>query len=299
MDFHSKPISEVLKELSTSADVGLSSNDVLKRQKKYGLNILETKKKNSIISKFFSQFKDFMILILIAAAIISFVVSIIEGHADYIDPIIIFSIIIMNAILGVIQEEKAEKSLEALKKLSAPNSTVLRDGKIITIASKELVIGDIIFLETGQYVPADARLIKSVNLKVDEASLTGESHPVEKIANITLNSDTLPADRKNIIYSSSIVTYGRGTAVVIATGMNSEVGNIAKMILSDETPDTPLQKKLAQTGKILAISAILICIALFIIGISKGIPIFDMFMTSVSLGVAAIPDDYTKLLLFI
>lgn len=290
MDWHSISKETAVKTLQSSTQIGLTKKEVVKRQKKYGMNILEAKKKTSIIIRFFQQFADFMIITLICAAIISFLVSLLHGELDFVDPIIILLIITLNAILGVIQESKAEKSLEALQKMSAPTSLVLRDGVITTVEAKELVPGDIIHLETGQFVPADARLITAINLKIDEASLTGESHPVEKEAGIVLPEDTLLADRHNMVMSSGIVTYGRGTAVVTATGMYTEVGHIAKLIMEDTTPMTPLQKRLASTGKALSTAALFICIVLFILGILKNRPIFDMFMTSVSLAVAAIPE---------
>jgi Ca2+-transporting ATPase len=290
MNWHSISKEEVVKLLESSPENGLSKKEVQKRQKKYGLNILEAKRKKNILVKFFSQFKDFMIITLICAAIISFMVSLMHGELDFVDPIIILFIITLNAVLGVLQESKAEKSLEALQKMSAPAASVLRDGVIESVDSKELVPGDIIFLETGHFVPADARLINSVNLKIEEASLTGESHPVEKETELCLNEDTLLADRKNMVMATGIVTYGRGKAIVTATGMHTEVGHIAKLIMEDETPMTPLQKRLAGTGKALGIAALFICIAIFLLGILKDRPIFDMFMTSVSLAVAAIPE---------
>lgn len=290
MVYHNKSIQETLKALNVSEQSGLSSKEALKRQKKYGYNILETKKGKSIISRFFSQFADFMIIILILAAIISFFISLLEGHADYVDPIIIFAIILLNAILGVVQETKAEKSLEALKKMAAPNAIVRRNGTQISIPSKDLVPGDIILLETGHYIPADARLLNAINLKVDESALTGESHSVDKEANIVLKEDTLLADRRNFVPATGIITYGRGTAIVTAIGMDTEVGHIAKLIMEDDTPTTPLQKRLEKTGKALGIAALAICVVIFIIGTLKGHKVFDMFMTSVSLAVAAIPE---------
>ena len=290
MNWHSITKDETVKKLQSSIDCGLSKKEVLKRQKNYGLNILESKKKKSIVLRFFHQFADFMIITLIFAALVSFLVSLLHGELDLVDPIIILLIITLNAILGILQESKAEKSLEALQKMSAPTALVLRDHVISTVDAKELVPGDIIYLETGHFVPADARLISAVNLKIDEASLTGESHPVEKEADIILKEDTLLADQLNMIMSTCIVTYGRGTAIVTATGMHTEVGHIAKLIMEDDTPMTPLQKRLASTGKILGIAALVICIVIFLLGILKNRPIFDMFMTSVSLAVAAIPE---------
>ncbi|MDF2473248.1 MAG: hypothetical protein K0R21_1030 [Anaerocolumna sp.] len=290
MNWHSISKETAVNALQSSSQTGLTKKEVAKRQKKYGLNVLEGKKKTSLFVRFFKQFEDFMIITLICAAIISFFVSFLHGELDFVDPIIILLIITFNAMLGVLQESKAEKSLEALKKMSAPTSLVIRDGILSTVDAKELVPGDIIHLETGSFVPADARLLTAINLKIEEASLTGESHPVEKDADIVLEDDTLLADRHNMVMSSCIVTYGRGTAVVTATGMSTEVGHIAKLIMEDNTPMTPLQKRLASTGKALGTAALVICIILFILGILKNRPIFDMFMTSVSLAVAAIPE---------
>lgn len=290
MNWHNITKEETLKLLESSQTEGLSKKDVIKRQKKYGLNILDSKKKKSVLIKFFSQFKDFMIITLICAALVSFLVSLLHGNLDFVDPIIIMLIITLNAILGVMQETKAEKSLEALQKMSAPSAQVLRDHEIISVDAKDLVPGDIVYLETGHFVPADARLLTAVNLRIEEASLTGESHPVEKEADLVLKEDTLLADRHNMVMATGVVTYGRGTAVVTATGMNTEVGHIARLIMEDETPMTPLQKRLAGTGKALGIAALLICVVIFLLGILKNRPVFDMFMTSVSLAVAAIPE---------
>jgi Ca2+-transporting ATPase len=290
MQWHSLSMEEALNKLEVSLEHGLSDKEVKQRQLEYGKNLLTVKKGKSLIVKFFAQFADFMIMILIFAAIISFVVSYLDGEPDYVDPVIIFVIIIVNATLGVLQEARAEKALEALKKMSAPSAHVMRDGKFSMINSAELVPGDIIQLETGGFVPADARLITAINLKVEEASLTGESNPVEKIADLRLKADTNLGDRVNLVLATSTVTYGRGLAVVTETGMNTQVGHIAKLIMEDETPMTPLQKRLAKTGKVLGSAAVVICILIFIMGLIKQLPIFDMFMTSVSLAVAAIPE---------
>lgn len=290
MHWHSMSIGEVLKKFLVTAEQGLSSKDISIRQTKYGRNVLVGKKKPRLVQKFFAQFADFMIVILIFAAVISFVVSCLEGSPNYFEPTIILAIIILNASLGLMQEAKAEKALEALKNLSAPSAHVLRDGMVSIIDTAELVPGDIIMLETGSYVPADARLISSVNLKVEEASLTGESHPVDKEAHVRLHIDVNLADRINMVMASSTITYGRGVAVVVETGMNTQVGHIANLIMKDQSPSTPLQNKLAQTSKILGIGALIICVIIFVMGIARKMPIFDMFMTSVSLAVAAIPE---------
>lgn len=290
MNWHNKSVDETVTLLDVTLRDGLSTKEANKRLKQYGPNELVGKKNKNVVQKFFEQFSDFMIITLICAAIISFVVSLLNGEMDFVDPIIILLIITLNAVLGVIQESKAERSLEALQKMTAPSAIVIRDGKQQTVASKDLVPGDIIKLEAGYFVPADARLTEAINLKVEEAALTGESHPVDKKAEVVLSSDTLIGDRKNMLMSTSIITYGRGTAIVVGTGMNTEVGHIAKLILEDDTPMTPLQKRLADTSKILGIGALAICVVIFVIGVLKQRPIFDMFMTSVSLAVAAIPE---------
>lgn len=290
MNWHTILPKETASELDVDLSTGLTEKEANKRLHIYGANELVSKKNKPLIVKFFEQFKDFMIITLIIAAGISFFVSLLKDEVDYVDPIIILLIITLNAVLGVIQEAKAERSLEALKKLSAPTAIVKRNGSIVSLESNKLVPGDIIYLEAGYFVPADARLIEAVNLKVEESSLTGESHPVDKEAECTLPEHTLLSDRCNLVMSTTVVTYGRGTAIVTNTGMNTEVGHIAKLIMNDESPATPLQRKLAATSKILGISALLICVVIFILGVLKHMPMFDMFMTSVSLAVAAIPE---------
>lgn len=281
---------KTVMKLNSSISNGLSNKEAKNRLKQYGYNSLIDKKRKSLFSKFLEQFKDFMIITLIFAAIISFLTSYIHGEIDFIEPSIILLIIILNALLGVFQESKAEKSLDALKKMTAPTSTVLRNGEKTFIEARQLVVGDIIFLEAGNFVPADGRLLTAINLKIDESSLTGESHPVDKVADKILPKDTLLGDRVNMVMATGMVTYGRGLAIVTATGMQTEVGSIAKLILTNDSPMTPLQKRLAKTGKILGISALFICILIFILGALQERPLFDMFMTSVSLAVAAIPE---------
>ena len=288
--WHTQTIDEIKKHLNTNIYTGLTEKEVIKRQKKYGLNKLAQKKKESFLVKFISQFKDFMIVILLISAVISAFMSYIESSNDYADSIIIVSIVVINALIGVIQENKAEKSLEALKKLSSPTSTVIRNSKSLTINSEELVPGDIIEIEAGNLVPADCRLIDSYNLKIEESSLTGETVPVLKDSSLTLKSNVSLGDMVNMAFSTTIVTNGRAKAIVTETGMNTKVGKIAKMIIDDEAPQTPLQKKLAQIGKNLGILCLLICVAIFIIGLIKGISLKEMFITSVGLAVAAIPE---------
>jgi len=280
----------ILKKLGTTKE-GLSEKASKERLQKYGPNELVSCDKESLLHRFFAQFKDFMIIVLLCAAAVSFLLSLIEGHADYADPIIILLVVTLNAVLGVIQEAKAEHSLEALKKLSAPHASVLRDGIRKTVPAAELVPGDIIFLEAGNLIPADARLLNSTGLKVDESSLTGESTTVEKMSGQTFSETTPLGDRLNMVYSSSTVSAGHGTAIVTATGMNTEVGKIASMILSTGQIETPLQKRLAEAGKLLALMVLGICIVLFFIGIFQGIPMMAMFMTAVSLAVASIPES--------
>ena len=288
--YHSLSSDTVQKKLNSSTN-GLSSKEVSNLRKTYGFNELQGQKKPNFLQRFFAQFQDFMIIVLLFAAAISFFLSLIEGEADYADPIIILLVVTLNAILGVVQEAKAEHSLEALKKLSAPHALVLRDGVRKNLPAHELVPGDIIFLEAGNLVPADARLLSCVSLKVDESSLTGESTAVEKNSEKIFPEDTPLGDRINMLYSSSIITAGHGSAIVTATGMNTEVGKIATMILSEESNETPLQKRLAKAGKFLAIFVLMICFALFFVGIMQGIPIITMFMTAVSLAVASIPES--------
>ena len=287
--WYNKSIEETEKELETNIKSGLTQNQVQEKQTKYGFNELTAKKKKSLIVKFLEQFKDFMIIVLIIAAIVSGVIGIAEGEGIT-DTIIILIVVIVNAIIGVAQENKAEKSLEALQKLSSHASKVIRDGKLIVIPSRELVPGDIVVLDTGDYVPADLRIIEAVNLKSQESALTGESVPVEKMAaKITLDEVGI-GDRTNMLFSSSLITYGRGKGIVVETGMNTEVGKIAQIINSTEEGTTPLQEKLNKLGKTLGIVALAICAIIFIVGMLYGKEPIHMFMTAVSLAVAAIPE---------
>ena len=281
---------EVLKRLKTDPEVGLHEKEILSRQAKYGKNRLKEKNKESILLKFIKQFNDFMIIILIIASIVSAVVSHLQGENDYIDSIIIIAIVILNAIMGVIQEAKAEKSIEALKKLTPQISKVIRNGVTKEINAEDLVPGDLIILESGNYVPADCRLIENYNLKIEESSLTGETEPVFKDANITCKENVPLGDMKNLAFMASIVVGGHAKAVVAETGMNTKVGQIAGMIIEDESPETPIQKKLGQVGKTLGIACLVICAIIFVIGIIKKIDPIQMFMTSVGLAVAAIPE---------
>ena len=281
---------EVEKQMQTNIEFGLNEKQVEDKQNKFGLNKLEQKKKESIVIKFIKQFNDFMIIILIIASIISAVVARLEGSNDYFDSIIIIAIVVFNAIMGLVQEAKAEKSLEALKKMTAPTCRIKRNGKISTIKSEQIVPGDIVLLEAGNYVPADCRLISSSNLKIEESSLTGETVPVLKEANSILKEKTALGDMVNMAFSTTIVVNGHGEAIVTDIGMNTKVGKIAKMIITNEAPETPIQKKLGEVGKSLGIACLGICLLIFAIGLLKKIEPIEMFMTSVGLAVAAIPE---------
>ena len=288
-NWFNKEVEEVEKELETDLNKGLNSDEVQKRKEKYGLNELKAKKKKSLFQKFLDQFKDFSIIVLIIAAIVSGVVGVAEGEGVT-DTIIILIVVIVNAIIGVTQEAKAEKSLEALQKLTDHASKVIRNGEVTVVPAKELVPGDIVVLDTGDYIPADLRIIEAVNLKSQEASLTGESVPVEKNAGKIEDKEVGLGDRLNMLFSSSLVTYGRGKGIVVETGMTTEVGKIAGMLDNTEEQITPLQEKLNKLGKTLGIAALAICVVIFIIGLLQGKEPIHMFMTAVSLAVAAIPE---------
>ncbi len=288
-NWYNKSKTEIFEEFNIAENTGLSEEQVQKNREKYGLNELTAQKKKSLFVKFLEQFKDFMIIVLIIAAIVSGVVGYMED-GKITDSIIILVVVIVNAIIGVAQEAKAEKSLEALQKLSSHSAKVIRDGQMAVVASRDLVPGDIVVLDTGDYVPADLRIIEAVNLKSQEASLTGESVPSEKNALIIENEKVGVGDRTNMLFSSSLITYGRGKGVVVETGMNTEVGKIAGIISNTIKSETPLQTKLNKLGKTLGIAALAICVVIFVIGLIYGKAPLDMFMTAVSLAVAAIPE---------
>ena len=284
-----KTVKDTEDYLQTNMGNGLQNIEVKKRQAENGFNELKQTKKKSLFVKFLEQFKDFMIIVLIIAAIVSGIVGVAQGEGIT-DTIIILIVVIANAIIGVAQEAKAEKSLEALQKLSGHEAKVLREGSIQTIPARELVEGDIVVLDTGDYVPADLRIFEAVNIKSQEASLTGESVPVEKQAAVIEQEELPIGDRSNMLFSSSLITYGRGKGIVVNTGINTEVGKIAEMISETEKQETPLQKKLNSLGKTLGIVALIICVIIFVIGIIQGREVISMFMTAVSLAVAAIPE---------
>ena len=288
---HSTSRDEVLKSLSTDSTKGLSSEQVESLRSEFGENKLSEKKKKSTFARFMDQFKDVMIIILIIAAIISFVVACVEKNPkEFFEPALIILIVILNAVMGVVQESKAEKALDALKGMSAPHARVIRDGVESVIDAAELVPGDIIRLEAGDFVPADARLLHSVSLKSEESALTGESVPSEKDADETVDEKAPLGDRLNMVFSGCSVTYGTATAVVTATGMNTEMGKIAGLLNGEEESQTPLQKKLSQLGKYLGLVALAACAVIFVVGLLNDIPPLEIFMTAVSLAVSAIPE---------
>ena len=284
-------MSEVLHSLSSDQSNGLNSDTVSKLQAQYGPNKLKEKKKKSNLKRFGEQFKDVMILILIAAAIVSFIIACIEKNPqEFFEPLLILLIVILNAIMGVMQESKAEKALDALQNMSAPHARVIRNGKEEIIDATELVPGDIIKLEAGDFIPADARLLYSTSLKCEESALTGESVPSEKDYSADVAENAPLGDRANMVFSGCSVTYGTATAVVTATGMDTQMGKIANLLDTDNNSQTPLQQKLAQLGKYLGLLALAACAVIFAVGILNNIPPIDIFMIAVSLAVSAIPE---------
>jgi len=288
--YSSKP-DELLHHLQVDAEKGLSSQNIQKLLQEHGENRLKEGKKKTNLQRFFDQFKDVMILILLAAAIISFIVAMVERNpSEFIEPLLILLIVILNALMGVFQENKAEKALEALKSLSAPHARVVRDGREMVIDAAGLVPGDIILIEAGDFIPADARLLKSASLKSEESALTGESVPSEKDADDPVKENAPIGDRHNMVYSGCSITYGRARAVVTATGMNTEMGKIANLLAGAEDTKTPLQEKLAQLGKYLGIIALVACGVIFVVGLLSGMHLMEIFMIAVSLAVSAIPE---------
>lgn len=291
MTFHNISCREALAELDADGENGLTTQKASELLKLHGQNKLKEKKKKTLAMRFFDQFKDVMILILIVAAAISFAIACVEGNPrGFFEPGLILLIVILNAIMGVMQESKAQKALDALKNMSAPHARVIRDGKESIIDASFLVPGDIILLEAGDFVPADARLIASVSLKSEESALTGESVPTEKNALASVDKSSALGDRCNMVFSGCSITYGTAKAVVTATGMQTEMGKIAGMLNSEDDGQTPLQLKLAQLGKYLGFVALGACAVIFLVGLLSNIPVLEIFMTAVSLAVSAIPE---------
>jgi Ca2+-transporting ATPase len=286
--WHSLAAEDTLKQLETKIDTGLTGQMAKERLEKFGQNQLKEKPRPSFFSLVLNQLKSFVIIILLVASVISALLG------DYVEAGAIMTIVVLNAVLGVVQESRAEEALAALKKLAAPEAQVLRDGRRVTVPARELVPGDIIFLEAGNYVPADIRLLEAINLRVEEAALTGESLAVEKDAAIILNSDVPIGDRRNTVFMGTLISYGRGRGVVVSTGMHTQLGLIATMLQSVDEEQTPLQKRLDDLGKILGWATLGICAIVFVVGIIRTHgsmqEIVDMFMVAVSLAIAAVPE---------
>ncbi len=285
--WHSKTAHEVMAELKTGQASGLSGAESDRRLKEYGRNELEQRERESLLMRFLDQMKDPMIIVLLAAAVLSLIAS---RGGDWIDAIIILLIVVVNACISISQEDNAEKALEALRKMSAPLAKVIRDGKMTRLETALLVPGDIILLEAGDLVPADARILDCANLKADESAMTGESVPVSKEALDSMPPETVLGDRENMVISATVITNGRATAVVTATGMNTEVGRIANLLMGEEDNDTPLQRKMAEISKTLSFICLGVCAVMFGVGMLQHKGILEMFMTAVSLAVAAIPE---------
>ncbi len=290
MDLYSMSAAEAVKKLGSETDRGLSSREAEKRLGRDGENLLRGKKKKSLAAEFFEQFKDFTVIVLLIASGVSFATSFLEERGDFADPIMILIIVILNAAVGVIQQRRAEHSLEALKNMSAPTAAVIRDGKETIIPASKLVRGDIIEVRAGDLVPADARLITSHSLFAQESALTGESVPCEKDARAAVKKGSEQAEIKNMIFSSTVITAGHARAVVTETGMDTAVGKIAHLLNTEDEPTTPLQIKLAKIGKALGIGALSVCALIFMLSILRGMGVLSAFMLSVSLAVAAIPE---------
>ena len=277
-------VKEALKAFKTDPLLGLSTVEAARRQQKYGSNQLRELQPTPFWRRFLTQFAEFLILLLVAAAVISLFLG------GVTDALVILTVVGINAVLGTIQEYRAEKALKALKTLSAPTAKVIRAGVVTEIASRELVRGDIVLLEAGDFVPADGRLLESSQLRVDQSALTGESEPAGKNASFIAGEDIPLAEKENIVHMGTAVVSGRAKALVTATGMDTEIGRIAKMLEKTDDDKTPLQKKLEQFGRQLGILALLLCLLIFVLGVIKGNSIYEMFLTSVSLAVAAIPE---------
>lgn len=282
-NIYNQSTDEVISLYESDKDKGLGQDEIEKIREKYGYNEIKERKGKTVIQMFLEQFKDFLIIVLLGAALVSGVVGEIE------DSILIIAIVVLNAVFGVIQENKAEQSMQALKKLASPEAKVIRQGKKIIIPAKELVPGDVVVLDAGDYIPADGRIIEAASLKIEESAMTGESVPVEK-HNEPITGEASLGDQKNMVFMSSVVVYGRGTFIATHTGMNTQIGKIAEMIQSTEKEQTPLQKRLTELGKVLSIVAIVLCVLMFVIGVMQGRETLPMFMTAVSLAVAAIPE---------
>ena len=288
--FHAMDAAEALRILKSDRESGLRTADAEARLQKYGPNALKKGRKKTFLQRFILQFGDFMVLILLGAAAVSFATSCLQGEADFADTLLILGIVMANALIGTVQEAKAEHALEALRTMSAPHAAVLRDGKRAVLTSEALVPGDIVLLKTGDVVPADLRLLESTQLYAEESALTGESVPAAKSAGAVCAEKTGAAERENMLFSGTGVASGHGVGVVTATGMETEMGRIAAMLGEEETPDTPLKARLRKTGKVIGLLVVLICAVIFVIGLIQRVNPLEMFMIAISLAVAAIPE---------
>ena len=286
MKDYRKSIQDLEKELDTSATEGISEASVASRVSTYGKNELKEEKKETLFVKFLKEFTDPLIIILLIAALVSVLVD----PNEWIESVIILVVVLINAILGVYQENSAEKSLEALKKLSSPSAKVIRDGKKITVPSEDVCVGDLLVIEAGDYIASDARIVESMRMQVDESALTGESVPVDKVATIIDQDELALGDQKNMVFASTMCTYGRGLAIITSVGMQNEIGKIADMLQQSDDNTTPLQIKLAQISKIIGIMCIAICVVVFGLELMTGMGVLDAFKTAVALAVAAIPE---------
>ena len=287
--YYNHSVEEVSKEFQTDAERGLSPDEIASRLEKYGKNMLIQKKGRPFIVMFLEQFKSFLIILLIIAAVISGVMGVRTGEG-LLDTYIIMGILLLNAFIGAYQEYQAQKSMDALKKMAAPMAKVVRGGESYIVNVEDVVPGDVVVLEVGDIVPADIRITESVNMSIQESSMTGESVPVEKSPDTIAEKEVPLGDRKNMAFSSGVVTFGRGKGIVVGTGMNTEIGKIAGMLNRDSDTQTPMQVRLEKLGKVIGIASILICVVIFIIGVLYGRDIIGMFMVAVSLAVAAIPE---------
>ena len=293
MEIYSQSREEAVQTLGTDPARGLNQRECQRRLEQYGKNELRPAKRRGLPARFFSQFQDLMVLILLAAAAVSFAVSWVRGDGEYVDSLIILAIVVCNAVIGTVQEVRADRAIQALKKLSSPHAWVIREGRRQRVESSQLVPGDLVVLQAGDLVPADLRLLKSAELKIEESALTGESVPAEKDAGAHCPGNAPLGERKNMAFASTGVASGAGVGVVAATGMDTAMGRIAHMLEHEQSPQTPLQQRLKRMGKVMGVGVVLICAVIFLLGLFQQRPPLEMFMIAISLGVAAIPEGLT------
>ena len=293
MELYSQSREEAVQTLGTDPARGLNQRECQRRLEQYGKNELRPAKRRGLPARFFSQFQDLMVLILLAAAAVSFAVSWVRGDGEYVDSLIILAIVVCNAVIGTVQEVRADRAIQALKKLSSPHAWVIREGRRQRVESSQLVPGDLVVLQAGDLVPADLRLLKSAELKIEESALTGESVPAEKDAGARCPQNAPLGERKNMAFASTGVASGAGVGVVAATGMDTAMGRIAHMLEHEQSPQTPLQQRLKRMGKVMGVGVVLICAVIFLLGLFQQRPPLEMFMIAISLGVAAIPEGLT------